>query len=49
MPIEGKSSNPKTGDRVQKYFTYGTVGLLILIEVVNIRRKYSRRARKIQF
>ena len=46
---EGKSSNPKTGDRVQRYFLYGTLGTLVLMVPIKIRRKYSRKARKIQY
>ena len=49
VPTEGKSSNPKTGDKVQRYFTYGLIGLIILLIAKRIRRKYSRKARKIQY
>lgn len=41
--------NPKTGDRLQKYLIYGTLGIVALLIVNKIRRKYSRKMKKVQF
>ena len=46
---KGKSSNPKTDDIVNKYLLVGIGGILVLALVSKIRRKYSRKAKKIQF
>ena len=46
---KGKSSNPKTDDIVNKYLLVGIGGVLVLALVSKIRRKYSRKAKKIQF
>ncbi len=45
----GKIYNPKTDDIVNKYLLVGIGGILVLALVSKIRRKYSRKARKIQF
>ena len=46
---ERRLSNPKTGDKVQRYIIYVSIGTLILMTAIKIRRKYSRKARKIQY
>ena len=46
---KGKSSNPKTDDILNKYLLVGIGGILVLALVSKIRRKYSRKAKKIQF
>ena len=46
---KGKSFNPKTGDVMNKYLLVGVGGILVLLLVSRIRRKYSRKAKKIQF
>ena len=46
---DGKSSNPKTQDIMPLFLLIGTTGIAILIIAKNIRRKYSRKAKKIQF
>ena len=46
---KGKLSNPKTDDIMQNYLLIGIGGVLVLIIVRKIRRKYSRKAKKIQF
>ena len=46
---KGKLSNPKTDDIMQNYLLIGTAGVLVLMIVRKIRRKYSRKARDIQF
>jgi len=46
---KGKSSNPKTDDIVNKYLLVGIGGILVLSLVNKIRRKYSRKAKKIQY
>ncbi len=45
----GKIYNPKTDDIVNKYLLVGIGGILVLALVRKIRRKYSRKAKKIQF
>ena len=44
-----KGANPKTGDIFYRYIVYGGLGTLVLMTAIKIRRKYSRKARKIQF
>ena len=46
---KGKLSNPKTDDVMNKYLLAGIGGLLVLALVNKIRRKYSRKAKKIQY
>ena len=46
---KGKSSNPKTDDIVNKYLIVGIGGVLVLALVSRLRRKYSRKAKKVQF
>ena len=46
---KGKSSNPKTDDIVNRYLLAGVGGILVLMVVSRIRRRYSRKAKKIQF
>jgi len=46
---KGKLSNPKTDDIVNKYLLVGIGGVLVLALVSKIRRKYSRKANKIQY
>ena len=46
---EAKSSNPKTQDIMHNYLLIGTAGVLVLMIVRKIGRKYSRKAREIQF
>ena len=46
---KGKLSNPKTDDIMHNYLLIGTAGVLVLMIVRKIRRKYSRKARDIQF
>ena len=46
---KGKLSNPKTDDIMHNYLLIGTAGVLVLMIVRKIRRKYSRKARKVQF
>ena len=46
---EGKLSNPKTDDIMHNYLLIGIGGLLVLMIVRKIRRKYSRKAKKIQY
>lgn len=46
---KGKLSNPKTDDIMQNYLLIGVAGVLVLIIVRKIRRKYSRKANKIQY
>ena len=45
---EGNSSNPKTDDVFHRYLTYCGLGMITLMVAIKIRRKYSRKARKIQ-
>ncbi len=45
----GKIYNPKTDDIVNKYLLVGIGGILVLALVSKIRRKYSRKAKKIQY
>ena len=47
--IKGDLSNPKTDDLMQNYLLVGIGGLLVLALVSKIRRKYSRKAKKIQY
>ena len=46
---KGKSSNPKTDDVMNKYLLVGIGGISVLALVSKIRRKYSRKAKKIQY
>ena len=46
---KGKLSNPKTDDVMNKYLLVGIGGILVLALVSKIRRKYSRKAKKIQY
>ena len=46
---KGKSSNPKTDDVMNRYLLAGVGGILVLMLVSRIRRRYSRKAKKIQF
>lgn len=46
----GKTAkNPKTGDKLQKYLAYGSIGLILLMITIKLSQKYGRKARKIQF
>ena len=45
----GKIYNPKTDDIVNKYLLVGIGGILVLALVSRVRRKYSRKAKKIQY
>jgi len=45
----GKIYNPKTDDIVNKYLLIGIGGILVLALVSNLRRKYSKKAKKIQY
>ena len=44
-----KGSNPKTNDKLQSYLIDGALGTLVLIFAIKIKRRYSRKARKIQY
>ena len=46
---KGKSPNPKTYDVMNRYLLAGVGGIFVLTLVSKIRRKYSRKAKKIQF
>ena len=46
---KGKSYNPKTDDVMNRYLLVGVGGILVLMLVSKIRRRYSRKAKKIQF
>ena len=46
---KGKSPNPKTDDIVNRYLLAGVGGILVLTLVSRIRRRYSRKAKKIQY
>ena len=46
---KGKSSNPKTDDVMNRYLLAGVGGILVLMLVSRIRRRYSRKAKKIRF
>ena len=46
---KGKLSNPKTDDIMHNYIQVGIAGVLVLMIVRKIRRKYSRKAKKIQY
>ena len=46
---KGKSPNPKTYDVMNRYLLAGVGGILVLTLVSRIRRRYSRKAKKIQF
>ena len=46
---DGKSSNPKTQDIMPLFLLIGTTGIAVLIIAKSNRRKYSRKARDIQF
>ena len=46
---EAKIFNPKTDDVMNRYLLSGIGGILVLMLVSRIRRKYSRKAKKIQF
>ena len=45
----GKIYNPKTDDLMQNYLSVGIGGILLLAVVNKLRRKYSRKAKKVQF
>ena len=47
--MEQKASNPKTDDIVNNYLLVGVGGILALTIVNKIRKKYSRKAKRIQF
>jgi len=48
--IEAGTGNPKTGDiNLQKYLSIGLIGIVAILMVVSIRRKYSTRKSKVQF
>ena len=47
--LGGKGSNPKTNDVIQNYLLAGVGGVLVLALVSRIRKRYSRKARRIQF
>lgn len=47
--VGGKTSNPKTNDTIQHYLTYGVVSIMVLFIANKIRKKYSKKMRKIQF
>ena len=46
---DGKLSNPKTSDKMPIFLLIGTAGIAILMIAKNIRRKYSRKAKRIQY
>ena len=46
---EAKSSNPKTQDIMPIFLIIGTTGIVILMMAKNIKKKYSRKAKKIQY
>ena len=46
---KGNLSNPKTDDIMHNYLLIGAIGILALIIVRKIKRKYSRKAKRIQF
>ncbi len=46
---KGKLPNPKTDDIVNRYLLAGVGGIFVLTLVSRIRRRYSRKAKKIQF
>ena len=46
---KNESANPKTADKIQKYFAYGMVALILLSIAIRIGRKYGRKRRKIQY
>ena len=48
--IEAGTGNPKTGDtNLQKYLSIGLIGIVAILMVASIRRKYSTRKSKVQF
>ena len=47
--LGGKGSNPKTNDVIQNYLIVSVGGVLVLALVSRIRKRYSRKARRIQF
>ena len=47
--LGGKGSNPKTNDVIQNYLIVSVGGVLVLALVSRIRKRYSRKARKIQY
>ena len=46
---EGKGPNPETDDKLQNYLILGVLGTLVLMTVIKVRIKYSRKAKKIQY
>ena len=46
---EAKSSNPKTQDIMPIFLLIGTTGIVILMMAKNIKKKYSRKAKKVQY
>ena len=46
---KGNLSNPKTDDIMHNYILVGVAGVLVLMVVRKIRRKYSRKAKRIQY
>ena len=48
--IEAGTGNPKTGDiNLQKYLSFGLIGLAAITMVISIKRKYSTRKKNVQF
>ena len=48
--IETGTGNPKTGDVIlQKYLSIGLIGIMAVLIVISIKRKYSTRKSKIQY
>ena len=41
--------NPKTDDTVQRNLALGFLGLIVMLIVIRISKKYGRKIKKIQF
>ena len=45
----GKLSNPKIDDSISRYVIYGTIAATMIIAMINVRNKFGRKRKKIQF
>ena len=43
------ASNPKTADKIQRYLDYGIIGMILMLISIKISKKYSSKAKKIQY
>ena len=43
------ASNPKTADTIQRYLDYGIIGMILMLISIKISKKYSRKAKNIQY